>query len=117
MAFLNWRNNPILKLHRVGQERVAPNHTDWLLWVEGTKRSIGGVGVMYIYNMIEAIKWDGEETLTFLSADAMPVLIHNPLSIPYKREIVSLASKCGKTFTQVDPLVDDATVCSNYNVV
>ena len=72
---------------------------------------------MYIYNMIEAIKWDGEETLTFLSAEDPPVLIHDPLSIPYKREIVSLASKCSKTFTQIDPLADDATVCTNYNIV
>jgi len=72
---------------------------------------------MYIYNMIEAIDWDGEETLTFLSAETPPVLIHDPLSLAYKREIVSLASKCGRTFTQTDPVADEATIRANYNTV
>ena len=72
---------------------------------------------MYIFNMIEAIKWDGEETLTFLTTDNPPVLIHDPNSLPYKREIVSLAHQCGKTFLQDDPIADDATIRTNYNLV
>ena len=45
---------------------------------------------MYIYNMIEAIKWDGKEPLTFLTTDDPATLIHDPLDIPYKQKIVSL---------------------------
>jgi len=114
---LNWRNNPIRKLHGSKGADSPPNYADWLIWVEGTKRAMGSVGVSYIYNMIKNIEWDGEDTLTFLSESTPPELIHDPSTVAYKTQIVQLAAKAGKHFADANPTVDDQHTLANYNIV
>mmetsp|Transcript_62397 Transcript_62397/g.129588 ORF Transcript_62397/g.129588 Transcript_62397/m.129588 type:complete len:880 (-) Transcript_62397:340-2979(-) len=114
---LNWRNNPIRPLHRDKNPTLPPELSDWLIWVEGTKRSMGSVGVAYIYNMITQLEWDGESVLTILDDQTPPTLIHDPTSTPFKEQIVKLAIKAGKTFTDENPTETEQKTKTNYNLI
>ena len=90
---LNWRNNPIQKLHAAKRPDQPPGYTDWLLWVEGTTLSMESVGVTYILEMIELLAWDRKDMITFLvtAAAGKHTIVINAKSVPYKQDIVSLA--------------------------
>eukprot|EP00286_Rhodomonas_abbreviata_P018785 CAMPEP_0181303594 /NCGR_PEP_ID=MMETSP1101-20121128/8649_1 /TAXON_ID=46948 /ORGANISM="Rhodomonas abbreviata, Strain Caron Lab Isolate" /LENGTH=260 /DNA_ID=CAMNT_0023409193 /DNA_START=517 /DNA_END=1295 /DNA_ORIENTATION=- len=67
--------------------------------------------------MISQLEWDGESVLTFLDDATPPDLIHDPTSTPFKKEIVKLAIKAGKTFTDENPTENEQKTKSNYNLI
>ena len=52
-AGLDWRNNPIAKLHGSHGIESIPELSNWITWENGCKSACEAVGVDFIYPMLK----------------------------------------------------------------
>ena len=98
-AGLDWKNNPIPKLHGYHGLESIPELTNWIAWEDGCRRACDAVGVDFIYPMLKAMA-KMELIPLFIERGVIPdpdgnVHYHQ---IEFQKAVVEFARDCGKIF-------------------